>query len=57
MSTTEQQPRPAPQFVQDGAILALWPLGLDTLEIARKLNVRECEIANRLARLRDAGAV
>lgn len=44
----------------DGAILALWGSGLDTYEIARKLSisetVRESDVANRLARLRDAAA-
>jgi hypothetical protein len=44
--------------VIDGAILALWNSGLDTYDIARKLSVsetvRESEVANRLARLRDA---
>ncbi|ACF01555.1 hypothetical protein Rpal_3049 [Rhodopseudomonas palustris TIE-1] len=43
--------------VIDGAILALWKSGLDTYDIARKLSVsetvRESDVANRLARLRD----
>lgn len=46
--------------VIDGAILALWKSGLDTYDIARKLSVsetvRESDVANRLARLRDAVA-
>jgi|GEM_PF-5316758 len=46
--------------VIDGAILALWNNGLDTYDIARKLSmsetVRESDVANRLARLRDGQA-
>lgn len=38
-------------MVNDGAILALWRLKLDTWEIARDLKMRESEVANRLARL------
>jgi hypothetical protein len=43
-------------FQHDAAILGLWKLGLDTFDIARQLTLHEHEIANRLARLRDAGA-
>jgi Mn-dependent DtxR family transcriptional regulator len=43
-------------FVSDGAILALWKLRLDTNEISKRLGLHESIVANRLARLRDAGA-
>lgn len=43
-------------MIHDGVILALWKEKLDTLEIARKLNLREVQVANRLARLREIGA-
>ena len=49
--------RASAAFTHDGAILGLWKLGLDTFEIAKRLGVRESQIANRIARLRDAGAV
>jgi DNA-binding Lrp family transcriptional regulator len=45
------------EFTHDGAVLAMWKLGDDTNEIAKRLGLRESEVANRLARLRDAGAV
>lgn len=45
---------PSPEFVHDGVILTLWKQGQDTFSIARHLHVREFEVANRLARLRDA---
>lgn len=43
-------------FTNDGAIIAMWKFKLDTAEIAKRLSLRESEVANRLARLRDAGA-
>lgn len=45
------------EFAFDGTIVALWKSGFDTLEIAKRLSVHEGQIANRLARLRDAGAL
>lgn len=41
---------------RDGAIDALWSLGLDTHDIAKKLMFRESLVANRLAAIRDARA-
>lgn len=41
------------EFVNDGALLALWGLKLDTYDIAGRLNMRESDVANRLAFLRD----
>ena len=52
-----QAPRVCPQLVTDGAIMAFWRLKIDTREIARQTWLRESEVANRLARLRDAGAL
>jgi hypothetical protein len=43
-------------FAHDGAILAMWKVRMDTYMIAKVLHIPESEIANRLARLRDAGA-
>ncbi|MGJ4928129.1 hypothetical protein ACQR1I_16640 [Bradyrhizobium sp. HKCCYLS2038] len=40
-------------LIADSAILALWDLGLNTFEIARLLRMRESDVANRLARLRE----
>ena len=58
MSIIESSPpETSPRFVHDGAMLGLWKLGLDMFEISKRLEVRESQIANRLARLRDAGAV
>lgn len=45
------------QFLHDGAIVSLWKLGCDTFEIAKRLHQHESQVANRLARLRDAGAL
>ena len=44
------------EFTHDGAIIALWRLGLDTSEIAKSAGLPASQVANRLARLRDAGA-
>lgn len=41
---------------RDGAIAALWSLGLDTFDIAKKLMFRESLVANRLAAIRDGHA-
>jgi predicted transcriptional regulator len=40
-------------MIHDGVILALWRERMDTLDIAKKLNLRESQVANRLARLRE----
>ena len=45
---------PPRALVEDGAILALWLLGRNTVEIANDLRISHAEAANRLARLRDA---
>lgn len=39
----------------DPVIIALWSMGLDTIDIAKRLSKPEAYIANRLAALRDAG--
>lgn len=44
---------PPIDFVKEGAIIALWKQGLDTLEIARKLNLREFQVFNKLLHLRE----
>lgn len=46
-----------PADVYDPAIIALWSMGLDTIDIAKRLSKPEAYIANRLAILRDAGRV
>lgn len=56
MSARPIQPIP-PDFINDGTIISLWQLSLDTHEIAQRLHLRESQIANRLAQLRDAGAL
>jgi hypothetical protein len=37
---------------RDDEIIRLWKAQFDTAAIAKKLNVRECEVANRLWRIR-----
>lgn len=37
---------------RDDDLLRLWKARLDTAAIAKKLNVRECEVANRIWRIR-----
>lgn len=48
--------KPEPLFQNDKEILGMWRDGFDTFEIAKRLNVHQSKVANRLARLRDAGA-
>lgn len=43
-------------LARDGSMLGLWKLGKDTRSIASALNMRESQVANRLAWLRDQGA-
>lgn len=43
-------------MIHDGVILALWNEKFNTNAIAKKLNLRESQVANRLARLRDGEA-
>lgn len=47
------QPKPK-TFLPDEIILRWWRDGFNTFEIAEAANRPESEIANRLARLRDA---
>ena len=42
-------------IIHDGMIEALWKQKLDTFDIAQKLGLRESQVANRLARLRERG--
>lgn len=39
--------------IADGVVLALWKSGLDSLSIARHMQVHEYEIANRLLHIRE----
>lgn len=39
----------------DGVISALWRQKLNTKEIAAAAHLQECDVANRIAFLRDAG--
>lgn len=41
----------------DGVIVRLWRKGVDTVSIARYAKVRESAVANRMAVLRDTGAL
>lgn len=43
-------------IAEDGVILALWKEKFDTFDIAKKLNLRESQVANRLAVLRGNDA-
>lgn len=45
------------EIVFDGLICSLWKKGLNTSEIARSAMIRESVVANRLAKLRDTGAL
>ena len=56
IGTIEPMPAKTRELVNDGALLALWGLKLDTYEIATRLHMRESAVANRLAWLRDRGA-
>lgn len=46
-----------PAYQYDDVILRLWRGGNDTAVIAQMLSVKQAPVANRLARLRDAGAL
>lgn len=39
--------------IEEAGILPLWRQGFDTYDISFKLGIHECEIANRLMRLRQ----
>ncbi len=41
-------------FVANGTMLVLWRMGLDTIDIAKKLGLHEYQVANELPRLRAA---
>jgi hypothetical protein len=62
MHTTLTLPRPTKEekqtladFTRDGVISALWHRGLDTNRIARATRLKESDVYNRLAALREAG--
>lgn len=59
IATAEQQRAflAGDEIAYDGVISALWRKKLDTNQIARHLRVRESLVANRLAALRDSGAL
>lgn len=59
VATAEQQRAflAGDEIAYDGVISALWREKLDTNQIARHLRVRESLVANRLAALRDSGAL
>jgi hypothetical protein len=47
-----------PEWERDGVMVALWKRGKDTYDIARLMGfTHESEVANRLAHLRDTGAL
>lgn len=48
-------PRTTGGFAFDGIIAALWRQGLDTNAISKAARIRESDVANRLATLRDEG--
>jgi DNA-directed RNA polymerase specialized sigma24 family protein len=51
----DQMPHEATVTVaHDGLILMLWKQGLDTYEIAKRIGLREHQVANRLLRIREA---
>ena len=41
-------------IINEGAVMGLWRLGLDTFDIARILKMRESDVANAVAAARDA---
>jgi len=41
-------------IINEGAVMGLWRLGLDTFDIARILKMRESDVANAMAAARDA---
>lgn len=45
---------PEVTVVDDGLIMMLWKQKLDTCEIAKRLRLREWQVANRLRQLREA---
>ena len=53
--TLPQKPKTLGEFTFDGVISALWRRGLNTNEIAAAARLKESDVANRIAALRDAG--
>jgi len=43
-------------ILSDGLIMALWKLGMDTFDIAKRFHVHESVIANRLMHIRGGRA-
>jgi hypothetical protein len=54
--STGQMQQDQSDVARDGLILALWNERKDTRDIASALNMRESQVANRLAWLRDRAA-
>lgn len=54
--STGQMQQDQTDVARDGLILALWNERKDTRDIASVLNMRESQVANRLAWLRDQAA-
>jgi hypothetical protein len=48
-----KQSRALEAMSRNGTIAALWALKLDTAAIAKRMRLRESEVANRLAAIRD----
>jgi DNA-binding CsgD family transcriptional regulator len=46
--------RPEVTLTHDGVMLLLWKSGLDTYEIAKRIDLHESQVANRLWKLRSA---
>lgn len=45
---------PTLNYITDGMMLALWNQGCDTYDIAKRLELHEYQVVNRLHRLRGA---
>ncbi|MCK1322124.1 hypothetical protein IVA94_14730 [Bradyrhizobium sp. 156] len=45
---------PEVTVVDDGLIMLLWSQKLDTCEIAKRLHLKEWQVANRLLHIREA---
>ena len=54
MKTYQVEHAPEVTVVDDGLIMMLWKQKLDTYEIAKRLRLKEWQVANRLRQLREA---
>jgi hypothetical protein len=54
MTAFQKQSTEEVTVIDDGLIMMLWKQSLDTCEIAKRLHLKEWQVANRLRQLREA---